>query len=300
MARKRTNYAKKSDMWNWDGSMNHAPHWRTQMDVVDDFGNLIRVRRCASCRHWLLACEENFHAIERRPSGHVARWLSWCRPCERERKRERKRKMTPEQRRAEYEKTYAAIKADPERYARMKEGHRRAAERWRKTEGYRESKRRYKRRVQADPKRREAYNENQRMAYRLRRERKGLPVKDPGPIPGHAGPEIPLGPLFAAVEALRERLGIRIEGSGDEYVMFCERLGVSDRTLREWRQDKRNMVRLSTADQILTGVGWNWFDVYCKPANGHKSGRPEDVLRYIDEAEPYIAACLAFEGELVE
>ena len=93
-------------------------------------------------------------------------------------------------------------------------------------------------------------------AARLRRWRASRPgysrKKRLGIAPG--GPELPVAPLAALLDRMIER--------GTDSGVLCDRLGISDRTLRAWRVGDRRSVRLDLADRILLELGLLWFDVW--------------------------------------
>lgn len=296
---------RKEAWWNWDGSTNIVRHYRASAKTVDDFGDLLQLRRCAICRCWLQANAENFQIRSRKPTGHVETYFAWCRPCMNLRRREKAAATPRQEKHAKYRLTYEAMRADPERLARRREKNRLAQQRWREGPGYQETRRRYREKALKDPKYRERENETQRLYYWLQQEREGrtLTARDESvDRDGPRSPDLPLEPLLAF---MREQVTVfdrdepTNEGRNNER-RFIEEFGITAKTFFEWRTGKRKSVRLATVDRILTRRNRNWFDIYSKPANGHEAGRPEDVLKYIDEASVYIQACLAFEGELVE
>jgi hypothetical protein len=195
------------------------------------------------------------------------------------------------------------------RYAEDPEPNREAGRKWRRENpgkaaaSSRKWRAKYMERLAQDPQLRRRHLELRRIDDKLYRELAGGAWRAVAPMGNsNEGPWLAVAPLIARLEALRRRLGIEVNPAQSDpvYISFCESLGVSDRTMREWRTGERKQAAFGTVDRVLTNTGLLWFDIYEKPANGHKSGRPEDVLRYIDEAQVYIAACLAFEGELVE
>lgn len=279
--------------WDFDGSINRVPHFLASATVTDDFGNRYPVRRCGHCRRWLERNEENFGIRERYETGGIKRWDNWCRRCRREAARRYYAEAPEQQQKMKRRAKHHREMEDAVRRARRRERNA-AYQRRRRAEDpnrEKEAQRRYQEKLKADPVRYARELENRRLAYHLRKERQGQMLKDGGPAA--AGPEIPVGPLFDAVDRLARRLHLEDE----DVARVC---GVSSRTLNDWRNGKRRVTRSETVDRVLGYLKLNWWDLYTKPTNGHASGRPADVLRYIDEAQTYIAASLAFEGELLE
>lgn len=288
----------------WDGSLNRSPHWRSVATVIDDFGDHFQVKRCCWCRRWLRVGMENFVPRARFENGMVKLWDSACRPCRRIKQR-RYYANTPEQRRKARRKAWETRRnTDPVKLERRRASNRKYQRRMRKQNPavVREQSQAYYERIRKDPAKWAAHLERQRLNYRLRRERLGLPVTRRAPgqqaHTSGVGPEIPGEPLFRFVVAHVDRRLQQMVWENE--LEAVEKLGVSDKTLREWRRRRRKVVRAETADRLFTNMGVSWWDVYPKPANGHATGCSRDVLRYIDEAETYIAASLAFTGELVE
>jgi hypothetical protein len=87
-------------------------------------------------------------------------------------------------------------------------------------------------------------------------------------------PNVPSGPLLDGGEQK-----IRKWGFGQA---TYKRLGVADRTIREWREARNNppkgrpTVEWTKADQILTNIGLHWWDVWT-PTNTTPE-QYEDVL----------------------
>jgi hypothetical protein len=199
--------------------------------------------------------------------------------------------MSPEKRRQFYRDHYENANNTPEKIERRREKHREAQERYRKTPAYKATKKRYRDKVRKDPKKRAKEIEARRIRDRLRKERQGhaIVVQDRD-VQSHPGEEMLVGPLRDIVlRRVTEELG-----END----YAASVGVTARTLNRWKKPHA-VTRSSDVDAALVALHLNWWDVYEKPANGHKSGKPEDVLRYIADAEVYVQACLAFEGELV-
>jgi hypothetical protein len=162
-----------------------------------------------------------------------------------------------------------------------------------------EARRRWRERVEREaPERIQQMRDEKRFLDRMRRHERGLvPDAEPPAMPG--GDLLSVAPLLVALGRYLERVRW-MHGEDATEGEALEQLGIDPRSFYDWSRGIRRSVHFDYVDSIMVHAGWNWFDVYEKPANGHKSGRPEDVLRYIADAEAYIAASLAFEGELVE
>jgi transcriptional regulator with XRE-family HTH domain len=89
------------------------------------------------------------------------------------------------------------------------------------------------------------------------------------------GAEVPIDPLLREIEKLRKRLGVTVDKGQHEsdFESFCESLGVSDRTIRDWRAGNRSMVRMATVDRILTNTDWHWWDVWGPDDPGYEKVR---------------------------
>ena len=162
------------------------------------------------------------------------------------------------------------IKHDPELVAAERKNSAESTRKWRKAhpEKAREVRRRYEAKIRRDPARRQARLENRRIAARLRAERNGRPLDEQRHIikvKNGVDPQLPIGPLVRVVLGELERRSMR----GTEHDMpvldresFCEVLGITARTLLEWEQGRRKRVRFFQADEILTALGLNWWDVW--------------------------------------
>lgn len=274
----------------WDGSSTTVPHRSSSTVLVDDFGELCPYRRCAFCRRWLPTCLENFTVVARYESGVVKRWDHACRPCRRQERREYYGSNPEQQAKTKQRQRQRRLNPD----VRLKDAERKRNRK--KTEKDYERDRQHYWETRNDPVKWQRRLEGQRVNYWLRKEReKGAVTIPPGEDP-HAGTEIIGEPIFQFVSAYVE--AGRRGGLWTDDLEAVGELGISDKTLREWRARARRVVRLSTVDRILVATGRNWFDVYQPPSNGHKDGRPRDVLKYIADAEEYFKAVEAFTGEL--
>lgn len=276
---------------NWDGSLNHVPHRWALATVVDDFGNLLRMRRCGHCRRWLECDVENFSPRGRTPSGYVSRWDGWCRPCRRENRRRYYANTPALQRKVQRRAKEQRMRADQGWLERRRAVNREYMRKRRveAPEKLAEQRARYIEKLRQDPKRYEEFLAARRMEYHLRQERKGRKKIDGGHATG--GPELPIGPLLAVVERYLQRVD-HWNGDDDAEIVALERIGLDPRSLYGWRKGERKAVRFDVVDRVLVRLDLNWFDVYEKPVNGHA----EDPEAW----KAYRAACLAFEGELVE
>jgi hypothetical protein len=175
-----------------------------------------------------------------------------------------------------------------------------------------------------------------RMRYRLDRERDGAALEPATPIlkSGQRGeengqradsdqfPNLPSAPLVALVLRLiaAEAAGPFVKGdhpyitgsdgkvrAPEEAVRdgapsatetVCEWLGITSKTLREWRSGVRTTARFDTADRIVTRAEACWWEVWSPPKAPAGRGRPLDVLRFIDTCDGCLLAELAFTGEM--
>lgn len=170
-------------------------------------------------------------------------------------------------------KQHQAVREDPERLERKRAQQRAAQRRYRERdpERVRAIQRKSSRRVMQDPERRRRRLESQRMAAALRRERRtgkmrqrAIPVGLRYTVETERVGVLPAAPLAAAISRYIGRLGpvlVGDEQSGGA-VMACERLGVSDRSYRDWRSGARKVVQVDVVDRVLLAAGWNWWDVY--------------------------------------
>jgi hypothetical protein len=144
-----------------------------------------------------------------------------------------------------------------------------------------------------------SYNDSRRMNKRLHAEADGRELKMAPPIlkDGRAAehgqradsemfPPLPAAPLAALVDRMiaREVAGpyvkggyMRITGESGKLMppdraprddapsameAVCERLGISSKTLREWRDGSRPTARFDVADRIVTRAEACWWDVW--------------------------------------
>lgn len=232
--------------------------------------------RCSACGVEKPLTAEHFYVERRDPeTDEVTQWGRWCIPCKRE--RARVASLSPEQiaRRREsarraYERKTAKMKRDPRTLEESRAEWRESARKWRarNPESSREAQRRYQRKVQSSPQLHRAALERNRMAGRLRRERKdGVPLDSqrrgkvadflrPRPVP-----DLPARQLADAVER-------RITRSSRGREEVCKDVGVSPRTLYAWRVGERYSCGFSEADAALGALALNWWDVWFCDAHG--------------------------------
>lgn len=287
--------------WEWDGSLSYVAHWKATRKITDDLGDLYTVHRCSMCRGWQRACEENFIPVARYDSGVVKRWDTACRSCRRIERRAYYQ-SSPEQQRKQQERARLARK-DPVRREKILDYKRRYN---RKSPEVRKRQDRvYYAALREDPVRWAKRLADQRMNYRLRKEREGREVRNDnvrlGRGRGSEMAKLPVAPLLAFLEPkaiVYEGLGKNFKISLKEReARWAEVMGVSLKTYFEWREGVRKTAQFDTVDRLLVTNNVNWHDVYGPPANGHKAGRPQDVLCYIAEAEEYLRTVKVFVGE---
>lgn len=282
---------------SWDGSLRRLQR-RAFKTVVDDFGAVQVVRFCPGCCRWLDR-DEHFSPGTRSEAGAVIAWDRSCRVCKTARDREAyARRAGSERERENRRARYRRLMSDPVKLAARRERNRLVAARVRAAdpERVREIQRRYAARVRADSEAREHRNAIMREGYRLRRHRESLPVRDAAPILRHDGettridsedfPHLPSAPLAKVVARLiaSETAGLYAKGghlqiTGEDgrtrdpeswhrggappvVDAVCDRLGITTKTYREWRDQKRRTTRFDTADKVISRADLLWFDVY--------------------------------------
>jgi transcriptional regulator with XRE-family HTH domain len=203
----------------------------------------------------------------------------YCFPCKAERQRGRVRyryhekqlKMTPAER-AKYRERDAAWARAKRKTAAGQATSRAAVKRWRKRnpEKYRESIRKTRAKLTADPEKHAAFLADRRIDYRLRAEREGRAMRGMRPetyANGNGkefhGGRLDIGPLRELVsEWLGDHHGKPMGGhdwhvngvAAAGYEQLAQVTGVSDRTLREVAHGERAFVLYETADRICTGL----------------------------------------------
>jgi hypothetical protein len=136
----------------------------------------------------------------------------------------------------------------------------------------RANQRRYSERLKADPERYAAHRESARIAYRLRRERRGLPVKPAGSLPKNViksspGPRrLSSAPLIAFIDGRIEQRNAVVRLIGEERKSsalgdVCEELGIDPRALYRLRNESEQ-VSVGVAERVLVNAGVAWSDVY--------------------------------------
>lgn len=216
------------------------------------------VRRCSGCGE-VKDLEHGFYN-ERAPdpAKPMERQRGYrCKACTARRTTEQKRRQA----------------ADPERGAVVREQRREWQRAWRAAnpDAYHENQRAWFARKMQDPEWAERYRENERLAYRLRRLRLGLAVRD-SKVPQAKGPRLPAPPLLAAVDRLVEAESRSLYGVpeapsiGDGRLSptetVCLRLGISARSMSRWRTGESRMVSFEVADGVLVKAGLFWWDVW--------------------------------------
>jgi hypothetical protein len=167
-------------------------------------------------------------------------------------------------------------------------------------------------------------NAARRMNHRLRQERAGRPLEPVARTPrreqgGHVDfdlfPELPVGPLVAVVRRLllsetagsytsgdwllitgadgrtRPPEAFHRDGAPSVTDVVCERLGITDKTWREWRDGKRRFAQFDTADRVISRALLNWWDVYSPCRSGCVAFGP-----VCGSCHGYRLARFAFEG----
>lgn len=216
-------------------------------------------RRCPDCREVKRLDAEHFYRdTKRTKQTGREEFMRVCKGCQRRRVSERRRRRMVE---------------DPDGFRADRRKWQRA---WadRNPDKIRAYERAYRERVKADPRRRRAALEAQRMQYRLRRERReGISldevragrVRDVG---RDVGGDLPLAPLAAAVIAwIDEQRPADFDWSARDHshltdTVFAERLGISPRRLYEWRHGNAQEVRLNVADGCLVVMDKLWWEVW--------------------------------------
>ena len=117
------------------------------------------------------------------------------------------------------------------------------------------SRRRYKK-MMGDSLLHAQYCEDMRLRHRLRAEAEGRQVRQVRPRVSQptSSRVLPAAPLVALVDSIVDAR----EGTAGS---ICRDLGVSERTVREWRSPGAT-VRVGTAERILLNAGVDWSDCY--------------------------------------
>lgn len=257
------------------GSRKGCPNVVTRL-IVDDFGNLTLYRRCSQCRSWRPQAIGQFSPRARdKQTRKVLKWDAYCLVCRRAAEKAKRAARTPTERKAFGKRKWAALKADPQRLEEKRRRNREAqrAYRARFPEKARKAHREWEARVRADPARRARYLETQRIAHRLRMERKrGVSVTEMRPYEPAAQPSyakarlrLPAAPLAAALERIVAKEGagqVDNDPGASARVAVCARAGIHERQLFAWRTGEARQVHIDTADRVLVGLELNWFDVW--------------------------------------
>jgi hypothetical protein len=79
-------------------------------------------------------------------------------------------------------------------------------------------------------------------------------------------PRVPVGPLIAAIDAYVNAHAPQFAGqvakTDDTHATLCERIGVSDRTIRAWRSGGRTHANLDSADRLMIELDLLWWEVF--------------------------------------
>ena len=205
---------------------------------------------CNECRRWLPKDADHFYR-DRRPD-RPDKFVGACRVC----------KVAAQAARR------AAILADPERAAAYHEAQRQSRRKWaqKNPERLAEMKNDWRRRAMQNPAYRRRRNESQRMAYRLRREREGLPL----PAPVMKAPKIVSTPVLSVgpiVDAITREIERRLSWPSTDprsnvMQVVCRDYGVDERQYRAWRDGEILSAQFDTVDRILITADLHWWEVF--------------------------------------
>jgi hypothetical protein len=210
------------------------------------------VRMCSGACGEVKDLADDFYDEHRSAPGIVGRKSYRCKRCtvERVSAYAKARAAAPE--------TRDLVRADRRRWQRS----------WRKRnpEAYRRAQADYEARLLADPVRHARRLENDRIAYRLRRERRGLPVRggsSSATMGTERSPSLPAKPLADLVERLFRAERGPVRASGDvTFGVFCKSVGIDERNVRGWRSGEFETVTFGVVDRILTLAGRFVWDVW--------------------------------------
>ena len=211
-------------------------------------------RKCATCR--VEKDLRSFHKSKCEPHGRSYE----CKVCANKRTRDLvKRKGVSEKQRAAQRECARKRRARPEVKARERE---KAARRYAE--------------LKADPVAHAKFLEEQRIAYRIRRERQGKPVTRN--LKAKRVPEvkvpIPSKPLAEFLEGMmKERTtcaniigenGIGYDSVDVSWTGLSREVNVPERTIRRWREQHPEglHVRIGTLEQVLMSIGVDAVDIY--------------------------------------
>ena len=250
---------------------------RSLRTVYTVMARAAEMRRCSDCGEFQPTTEAFYRDRTRTAKTGRESFMRICKECHKRRVRERERRR----------------KDDPQQRERFIAERRRWQKDWRKRN--RERVRRYwaayYARLRRDPERWRAYLEDQRIDYRLRRERQGHPLADPGPGGSKTGGMLPIGPFLRNVvePAYHEarfvldagRPGeLKAAGSIEEYV--ANLLGTHERQVWRWREESA-AVSAEVAERAWNALGLNWWDVYEPGDEGYE--RAARIFGDIGESE---------------
>jgi hypothetical protein len=114
-----------------------------------------------------------------------------------------------------------------------------------------------KRKVWHDPEKHAAVLAAQREAKRRRRAPDLEPPRDVDPEP-----RVPVLPLGEALQRIALKMGRIHSCEGDGLSLVCKCVGLKERTVYGWRIGEREETRLSRAEDVMTHVGLEWWDVW--------------------------------------
>jgi hypothetical protein len=232
--------------------MLHLTGWRPRIrvDYIDEHG--VEVRVCTFCRESKPHDAAHFAPLK---THGLART---CRPC--------RAKVSDRARKRQMQREGARIRAEHAKQARdrrknnpeVKAAEAAARKRWRE-------------KIKADPERRAALLETERMARRLAKERQGNGTGKPakGKTIKTAPRYLPSAPLLALVDRLLDQekavndvLGAPEPNGLGAVRAVCERLGIPPRRVTSWRTGENERVRVGLAERVLLNAEVEWHEVY--------------------------------------
>lgn len=218
--------------------------------VTDDFGNKAIFRRCNKCglfKEW----DSGFH----RPS------YATCRTCKNaytaQYKEQHRDRINARKR-----EHYRAIRNDPDLWAYYM-SRRDNSYRKRPKEQTQRAYQKFYAKLKADPERYQRYLENRRIYYSGYRERQGVKPRKTVPQTVHNLPVRPKKgrETYLPREPFVGWLDSVLPDYGGEYSQLAIRLGCSEKHIR--RQRKGDTIRASLADFFITGEGkYSLADIY--------------------------------------
>lgn len=221
------------------------------------------VRRCGACRE-TKNLKDGFYRTRSTPTGKVTLDFEYrCKACQCERTSALQRHMR---------------KIDPT----FRDKRTAQRSRWRKNnpDKYREARRRQRERIKADPKRHAEYRENQRINYRLRKERAGVPLDQIKPAQvlvqaRERGGMLPTGPLARAIDQFAARNDVTEKNAPST-------VGAHLRQINAWRDGTYAEVQMVVASRVLDHIDMFWWEVW-SPEDPEAHGRAYTVFEGDDE-----------------